>query len=163
MRLGRILAIVVLVVGVVALGVGIAFVAIGASTHLWVRDQMRQERITLGIAEENGGLPADEVIDTAGEAQAAGDIVRSHRHEIAPTYGDLLGEGRYDPNNPEHLTYAQAMNLENYLYLATATFGLTNLAMGVGAALFLIGVALIILGVMFAFFPERWLRRASAA
>jgi hypothetical protein len=72
----------------------------------------------------------------------AGDTIREHRRNIAPTYSDLLGEGRYDPTNPEQLTYAQAMNLENYLYLAVVAFGLTQAVMGRGVFMVITGLAL---------------------
>ncbi len=71
---------------------------------------MREENITLGI--EQTAIAEGQVIDTLPEAMAAGDTIREHRRGIAASYSDLLGEGRFDPNNPEHLTYAQALNLE---------------------------------------------------
>jgi uncharacterized membrane protein len=139
----KVLAIVVIALGVAVVAVGVTFITIGATTQTWMKDQMKAEQITLGVPDPD--IAKGEVIDTAGEAKRAGDIVRSHRHEIAPTYGDLLGGARYDPTDPTQLTYAQALNLENYLYLATSSFGLTNVAIGSGVALVLVGIALIIL------------------
>jgi hypothetical protein len=72
----------------------------------------------------------------------AGDTIREHRRSIAPTYSDLLGEGHYDPTDPQQLTYAQAMNLENYLYLAVVAFGLTQAVMASGVFMVITGLAL---------------------
>jgi len=60
----------------------------------------------------------------------------------------LLAGGKYDPTNPKQLTYAQAMNLENYLYLAVVAFGLTQAVMGSGAFMVLTGLALVGTGVV---------------
>ncbi len=110
------IAVVVALLGLGSLGAGIAFVVIGASNNATLTSAMREENITLGI--EQTAIAEGQVIDTLPEAMAAGDTIREHRRGIAASYSDLLGEGRFDPNNPEHLTYAQALNLESYLYLA---------------------------------------------
>ncbi len=87
-------------------------------------------------------MAAGEVIDSFPEALAAGDTIREHRRGIAATYEDLLGEGHFDPANPEHLTYAQALNLENYLYLAVVAFGLTQIVTASGVFMVITGIAL---------------------
>ena len=136
----KILSIVVIILGIVSIVIGAIFVWQGfAKNDLLVTD-MRAEHITLGI--DSSEISAGEVIDSASEAQIAGDTVREHRHTIAPTYGDLLGGAQFDPTNPEQLTYAQALNLENYLYLAVLGFGVTQIAMGVGAFMIIVGIAL---------------------
>jgi hypothetical protein len=142
----KLIAVVVLVLGLVNAGVGIAFISIGVGKQHYLTSTMEEEQITLGIPDNQ--IAKGEVIDTMGEAQIAGDIVRSHRHEIAPTYGDLLGGDRYDPTDPVQLTYAQAMNIENYVYLAAASFGITYLSIGAGAALLLAGIALMAIAVL---------------
>ena len=89
-----------------------------------------------------GGDVEPVAIDSAGEAQAAGDLIREHRRGIAPSYQELLGEGRFDPTNPDHLTYAQALNMENYLYLAVIGFGLIQATVASGVFMVITGVAL---------------------
>ncbi len=142
----KLLVIAVLAVGVVSMGAGAAFIGLGFEKNQFLKSAMEEEQITLGINDSQ--LAKGEVVDTMNESQIAGDIVRSHRHEIAPTYGDLLGGERYDPTDPQQLSYAQAMNIENYLYLATSSFGVTYLTMGVGAVLIAIGLALLGLAVL---------------
>lgn len=136
----RKLSMVVLIVGVVSIVIGAIFISQGVVKNNLLVTAMRQEKITLGIPSDK--IAAGEVIDNAKEAQIAADTVREHRHEIAPTYGDLLGGKQFDSTNPKELDYAQAMNLENYLYLAVASFGLTQVVMASGAFMILIGIAL---------------------
>jgi hypothetical protein len=139
--MSRILSLLVIFLGVVALVIGGVFIWQGMAKNDLLVDAMRQENITLGI--ESDKLSAGEVIDSAAEAEIAGDTVREHRHGIASTYGDLLGGEQFDPTNPTQLTYAQALNLENYLYLAVLGFGVTQIALGAGAFMVITGLALL--------------------
>jgi hypothetical protein len=140
MDVTRGLVILVLLLGVVAVVLGGVFIGMGVAKDNLLVTAMRNEKITLGIPSDK--LAAGEVIDTAKEAEIAGDTVREHRHGIAPTYGDLLGGKQFDPTDPQQLTYAQALNLENYLYLAVLGFGVTQLAIGSGAFMVVTGIAL---------------------
>ena len=141
MNIKSVLSLLVVFLGVVALVVGGIFVWQGMEKDDLLVKAMQEEKITLGIEGED--LEAGEVIDSATEAEVAGDTIREHRHSIAPTYGDLLGGKQYDPTDIEQLKYAQALNLENYLYLAVLGFGVTQLALGAGAFMIVTGLALI--------------------
>jgi len=139
MNMTRNVAIVVSLLGVVAIVMGAVFIGQGVSKNEQLKEAMRVEHITLGI---EGAELEGEVIDSLAEAQKAGDTIREHRRGIAPTYSDLLGEGRYDPTDPKQLTYAQALNLENYLYLAVVAFGLTQSVTASGVFMVITGIAL---------------------
>ena len=139
MNMNRKLAIGVLLVGVVTVVIGAVFIGQGVSKNNQLVGAMRLEQVTLGI---EGAELEDEVIDSLGEAQKAGDTVREHRRGIASSYSDLLGGERYNPADPQQLTYAQALNLENYLYLAVIAFGLTQSVTASGAFMVLTGIAL---------------------
>jgi len=128
----------------VAIAFGVVFIAQGASKNAQLSKAMRVEHITLGI--EAGEVTIGGVIDSAKEAQVAGDTVREHRHGIAPTYGDLLGGEKFDATNSKQLTYAQALNLENYLYLAVMGFGLTQAVIASGVFMVVTGLALVVTG-----------------
>lgn len=148
-RISRNLAIMVLLLGVVGIVMGVVFIGLGVARNNELKEAMRVEHVTLGIQEAEA---KGQVIDSLEEAKEAGDTIREHRRGIAVTYEDLLGGNRFDPTNPAHLTYAQALNLENYLYLAVVAFGLTQsvIASGVfmvvtGAAISVIGLALLTL------------------
>jgi len=139
MNLNRSLAIGVLCLGVVAVVIGGVFIGQGVSKNSQLVEAMQEEQVTLGI---EGADLEGEVIDSLGEAQKAGDTIREHRRGIAPTYSDLLGDGRYDPTDPQQLSYAQALNLENYLYLAVVAFGLTQSVTASGGFMLVTGIAL---------------------
>ena len=131
---------VVAILGVVAIALGVAFIVQGISKDRYLKEVMHGEKVTLGLTEEQ--VTRGEVVDTAKEAEQVGDTVRGHRHNIAETYVELLDGGQFDPTNPDHLTYAQALNLENYLYLAVLGFGLTTVVTVVGVFMIITGIAL---------------------
>ena len=140
----RKLAILVLTLGVVGIVFGGVFIFQGVTKSNELKEAMQVEQITLGI--EAGEVEKGEFIDNAKEAQIAGDTVKEHRHGIAPTYGDLLGGEKFDATNPQQLTYAQALNLENYLYLAVLGFGLTQSVIASGTFMVVTGLALGVTG-----------------
>jgi hypothetical protein len=130
----RYLGLAVIVLGIIGLAMGIVFVQQGFAQEHWLVQAMKQEQITLP--------GTDTIVDNSKLAQEAGDIVREDRRQIAPTYGDLLGGGRFDPTNPTELSYAQAMNIENYLYLAVTAFGVFTVVKATGAFMIVAGLAL---------------------
>jgi hypothetical protein len=138
MNLIRNLAIAAILLGILGIIVGVAFIGLGAARNFELKEAMRVEHVTLGIE----GEETNQVIDSLNESKSAGDTIREHRRGIAPTYEELLGGERYNPTNPQQLTYAQALNLENYLYLAVVAFGLTQAVMGTGAFMILTGLAI---------------------
>lgn len=140
MKLTQYLATGILLLGLVGLALGGAFIYQGISKNSQLAEAMRVEHVTLGI--ENAELEG-QIIDSLEEAQKAGDIIREHRRGIAPTYSDLLGGGRFNPEDPEQLSYAQAMNLETYLYLAVVAFGVVEATTGSGVFMVVAGLALI--------------------
>jgi hypothetical protein len=140
-KIVRNLSILILVLGAVALIMGIAFVYQGVSKDFYLTSIMKEENIklsNLGVT----GSKSNEIIDSQATAQIAGDTVRGHRHSIAPSYTELLGGEKYDPLNPTEASYAQALNLENYLYLAVLSFGVTDIAMAAGGFMILMALAL---------------------
>ena len=128
------LGIVVVLFAVISLAMGVAFIQQGFAKEAFLVDAMNNEQITLEGVEG--------IIDTAEEAQVAGDTVREHRHGIAPTYGELLGGEKFNPTDPKQLTYAQALNLENYLYLAVASFGVFTVVKVTGIFMIVMSLAL---------------------
>jgi hypothetical protein len=144
--MNRLLSLLVAAAGVVVLGLGIFFIAFGMSKGNWMTNAMRQEKITLGLTADQ--VKAGDVVDTMAELQKAGDTIREHRHGMAPTYNDALGGGQFDPTNVAEAKYAQGMNLENYLYLGVVSFGVVQMAEGVGAVLIVVALALIAIGLV---------------
>jgi len=146
LRINRYLVMVVLLLGLMSVVIGSVFIAQALEKNNWMKSAMRVEKVTLGLSEEQ--IEKGEIVDTAEEAQIAGDTIREHRRNIAQTYDELLGEGRFDPTNPQHLSYAQALNMENYLYLAVLGFGVTRVILGAGVFMILTGIALGATGVV---------------
>ncbi len=138
--LNRWVAVAVLAIGLASMGIGIGFVVEAQVKSNWMKDAMRQENITLGLSDE--AVARGEVVDSAAEAQKAADTIRAHRQKIAPTYNDLLGGQPFDPANPTQIRYMQALNMENYLYLSVAGFGVTTVVLAVGVFMIIVGVAL---------------------
>lgn len=144
-NIGRYLATIVLLLGLVGIVMGAVFIGQGVTRNNQLKEAMRVEHVTLGVES-----PAEkgEVIDSLEEALVAGNTIREHRRGIAATYEDLLGGERYNPTNPVQLSYAQALNLENYLYLAVVAFGLTTVTMVSGVFMVIAGIALGVAGLM---------------
>ncbi len=137
-------SIIVMLVGLVTVILGAVFIGLGVAKNNELVSAMRTEQVRMPLGPE--GEP--QLIDSASEAQAAGDTIREHRRNIAATYQDLLGEGRFDPTDPQHLSYAQALNMENYLYLAVVGFGLIQVVQASGVFMVLVGVALAGIGLV---------------
>jgi uncharacterized membrane protein len=127
-----------IVLGAIGVIMGAAFIIQGALKYEYLQNNMRLEKITLFFIPN---APKDEIVDTPKETLEAGDTIRKHRRTIAPTYGDLLGGMQYNPNDPRQLTYAQALNLENYLYLAYVGFGITQIVILIGIFMIIMSVA----------------------
>jgi len=144
-RISRYLAIAVVLLGVVSIAVGTVFIVQGTAKSNWLKEAMREEHVTYLLPEEE--VAKGNVIDTAEEAQTVADTIREHRRNIAPTYEDLLGGGHFDPLNATHLSYAQALNMENYLYLGVLGFGVTDVVRFSGLFMIVIGIALGVTGV----------------
>jgi len=142
MKFNRYLSIMIMCLGLVALVLGGVFIVEGVMKNDLIVDRMAVEKVTLAVDPNNPSTVTQ--INNAADAQKAADTIASHRRAIAPTYQDLLdmGNGRFDPTNPVDLTYAQAMNLENYLYMAVTAFGLIQVTMAAGVFMVVTGLAL---------------------
>jgi hypothetical protein len=138
--LNRILSIIIALIGVVGIIAGAVFVFEGFSKNDLIVSRMATENVTLAADPAN---PKQLIqIRNADDAQKAGDLISTHRRSIAPNYQALLGAGQFDATNPKDLTYAQAMNLENYLYTAVLAFGLVQVVLGAGAFMIITGIGL---------------------
>jgi hypothetical protein len=147
---------IVMIIAVACLVIGIVFVYQGVSKADAITRQMKEEAVPASIFIE--GAPTGDVIDTAAEAQKAADTIKEHRHSIAPTYEDLLKygtNGRYDPENPNPyppnpnmtigqamLSYTQALNMENYLYMGVFALSFTQAVTVLGVFMILVSIAL---------------------
>lgn len=144
--MSRTISLVIAIIGLIAIVIGGTFVFQGLSKNSLIDARMNVEKVTISLDPDNPTQLTQ--IRNADDAQKAADTIAEHRRAIAPSYQDLLGTGRFDPTNPKHLTYAQAMNLENYLYMAVTALGLVQVVLAAGAFMILTGVALSLTGLV---------------
>jgi len=121
----------VVVLGVVALALGIVFIVNGFITQGQIAESLAAEQVTLGLPENPGG-----VVDTAQEAQAAQDTLEEHLRESYGTYGDT------ERGSPERDSYLDGTTLRNSLNLAVMGFGVSQMLLGTGAFMVVTGIAL---------------------
>ncbi len=141
------IGIIVVILGVVGFIIGGVFLGMGIAKNKLIVDRMNIEKVSLAVDPNNPDVYTQ--INNAADAQKAADTIAEHRRSIAPTYQDLLAGGRFDPTNPQHLTYSQAMNLENYLYMAVMAFGLVQVTEAAGGFMLIMGIALFLIGLAF--------------
>jgi hypothetical protein len=141
----RVMSTFLYIFALISLIAGVVFLQQGLSKYILIKQLASTERVTTGLSDEQ--IKSGELVDSLNRMQAAADLIRTHRQKIAQTYSDLLGGGKYDPTNPKQLTYAQAINLENYLYLGVLSFGTTYLMMGIGAFMILVAISLGVMGI----------------
>ena len=137
----RYIAVAILILGVVGVAMGIAFVVEGQSKANFITNSMREEQGTLGDIGIQGAQ-AGELIDSAATAQEAADTIKEHRQSICNLRClKRTATGRFDDPNQLDLAYAQAINLENYLYLGVASLGLATVVTVSGIFMILTGIA----------------------
>ena len=145
----RYLATIVMLLGVVSLAVGGAFIGIGIQKNNYLVDELRSQQVTLGLTSEQ--VAAGELVDSAAEAQVAADTLASHLSNIAATYNDLMAanpSGRYDPTNTDNLSYTAGLNMENSLNMVVMGFGVIQVTEATGATLGAIGLAILLVGIV---------------
>jgi hypothetical protein len=138
----RYLAMLVAVLGIASLVMGAAFVGLAAQKNNYVVSALRQQNVTLGLTKDQ--IANGEIVDNAQKAQVAAETLSKHLQRIAPTYGDLMKAnttGKYDPTDPNDLTYTQGLNMENSFNLAVLSFGVIQESTATGVALIIIGIA----------------------
>ena len=146
MKTMKMASLIVLLLGIVGLGVGGAFVGIGFAKNNQIATYLRAEKVTLGLTTEE--VAQGKVVDSLATAQKAAETLTAHRQKIAPTYNDLLGGKSFDPTNLTQLKYEQAMNLQTNIYTAVLAFGLAQSIMANGAFMIAMGVAFIVVALV---------------
>jgi len=159
LRIGQYLSIIIAIFGLLGVAIGSVFIYQAFVKNDFLVNAMKQEKITLGLTEQQ--IEQGQIVDNATLAQKAADTIRGHRHSIAPTYNDLLGGGQFDPTNPNDITYMQALNLENYLYMAVLTFGVITITEGAGVFMIILGLAGIFTGLICYFLLKKFSQKAS--
>ena len=145
-KITSVVGICLIVFAIISAVAGSIFIWQGTSKYFMITNLAKEEKVTIGLSEEQ--IKNGEIVDSLSSMQKAAETIREHRRGIAPSYGDLLGKDKFDPNNPKHATYAQAINLENYLFVGSLAIGLTFVMMGIGAFMLMMGLALLLLAIV---------------
>ncbi len=124
--------------GVVLIAAGGFMMYEGRMAHNEVRDTLADERI---ITSEDAGIPLAEV-DSAAEAQAQADVIRTHILETTggKTYAEL------DRNDPNRAVYLNSVTLRTALMESYLAFKVSDLVVGMGAIVVLLGLSHVALG-----------------
>ena len=134
----------VMLMAVVAIGMGIYFIVQGVTQTDVIESEMRIDQVTIGL--DPAAVANGELVDSAGETRAALDYMKEIRRGLQYNYMVLLGGGDFDPTNPAHLGLAQylgeAVDTENFLAVPVLGFGLTQLFLYLGGFMIAVGIAL---------------------
>ena len=121
---------VVLLLGLVAVIIGVVFIGQGIAKNNMITGAMSHEQITYGGSEEINGF-----IDTAAEANLMATVLMEHRMDDYGIYSEL---GREDPNR---VAILKAMTMENSLNLSQMGFGLVTVVIVSGIFMVIMGIA----------------------
>lgn len=138
----RYLSLVIAVMGIGILLVGAAFIGMGVIKNNYVVSQLRAQNITLGLTKDQ--IAQGQLVDSAATAQNAANTLTEHLNSISPSYNALMAankSGKYDPTNPNDLTYTQGLNMQNSFDIAVLGFGVIQETMATGAAMIVLGLA----------------------
>ena len=122
------------ILGIVFVAAGIFMVTEGRDAKADVRDAIAAENITVSddaLSEELRGLP----VNSAATAQAQADVIQMHTLDRTGglTYAEL------DREDPARATALTAANLRTSLNLAAMGFRVSDLVMGIGAFMIVMG------------------------
>jgi hypothetical protein len=115
---------------------GLILMAAGAFTWYVVRDQLKDERIT--VSEDADRFAGDEV-DNPWTAYAQADVINDHALEAS----DGLTYAQLDQDDPRRDTVMTASFLRASLYTSVVSFGVAAFAFGLGLLMVIIGWALL--------------------
>ena len=117
--------------------VGILFIVMAADAKAQIKAELASEQV---MTSADAAIPGVPVTD-ARTAQAQADVIKAHSHERLGLYSVM---GRDDPNRQ---TYLNGVTLRNSLGLAVLAFGLSDLALGSGLVILILGLATLGFGV----------------
>lgn len=128
-----------IVFGFVLVGAGGFMVMEGRAAHNDVRNALSDERI---ITSEDAEIPLADV-DSAAEAKAQADVIRTHILETTDgkTYAEL------DREDPNRAVYLNSVTLRTALMESYLAFKVSDLVVGLGLIVVLLGFSHVALGV----------------
>jgi hypothetical protein len=121
--------------GTIVLILGVIFVIAGGVTYFMVSQELAAEKIT--VSDDAAFLAGDDV-NGPFSAYAQADIINTHALEATggKTYAEL------EQDDPLREVAMSASFLRASLFTSVVAFGVAAMAIGIGAALVLVGVGL---------------------
>ncbi len=122
------------IVGIFAIIGGIIMIAAGVVTYFEVKDQLKDEKITVSDDAENF---AGDPVDGPFTAYAEAEVIKKHALEASggKTYAEL------DQDDPTRATVQSASFLRASLFTSVVAFGVAVLVVGLGILFILVGLA----------------------
>jgi len=125
----------VLFLGIASIVLGATFIWNGLSYRAVITEQLRQEKVTLGI--DPALVKLGEVVDTSEEALAAAGVLGQHLRDRYGTYAETKS------GSPERATFLDGLTLQSSLNLAVLSFGVTTMLLGSGVSSVVTGLGLV--------------------
>jgi hypothetical protein len=141
-----------------AVVLGLVFIAAGAymvSEGLSAKDQVHDTLVAERITTSEDASIANAPVDDAATAQAQSDVIK--KHVMESTEGKTYSE--MDREDPLRATYLNSVSLRTALGLAVMGFKLSDLVVGMGAFIVVVGTTNILLTAPLLY----WLREGEAA
>lgn len=139
----------VIILAAIAMIVGTVFIYTGFSKQAEVKAGLAEEKVAYNFTDDKNASPTP--VQSMTDLENMAKTLKSHRNKIAPSYSELTARNeskKFDPSNPANLTYVQAMNLENSVRIALLASGMTWMMIGVGAFMWLVGIALVLVSIV---------------
>jgi hypothetical protein len=123
-------------IGILVIVAGAVFAVAGVVTSLVVRDQLSDENITVS---DDADRFAGDPVDGPFTAYAQANVIEKHALEASDglTYAEL------EQDDPRRETVMTASFLRASLFTSVVAFGVAAFAVGIGAVLVIIGIALL--------------------
>ena len=147
----RFMWLVAVVLGLVFVAAGAYMVSEGLSAKGQVHDTLVAERITTSKDASIANAP----VDDAATAQAQSDVIKMHVMETTKgkTYSEM------DRQDPLRATYLDSVSLRTALNLAVMGFKVSDLVIGMGAFIIVVGATNVLLTAPLLY----WLREGETA
>ena len=139
------------VLGFVFIGAGAYMVSEGLSAKDQVHDTLVAERI---VTTEDASIPKA-AVDDAATAESQANVIK--KHTLESTEGKTYAE--MDREDPQRALYLNSVSLRTALNLAVMGFRLSDLVIGMGAFIIVVGATNILLTAPLLY----WLREGETA
>lgn len=124
-----------LALGLLFVGLGALFVVSGFDAKDAIRAALAEENVKTSKDAVNFGIPAGVLVTSAETAEAQAEVIKMHSIE---RYGLYTEMERDDPNRA---TYIKGLTLRNSLNMAVMGFGVSDLVIGMGGIIILMGAS----------------------